>query len=322
MAPWTAVSDPPVMEGDRFDFVKNLEAGALGFVQLYFNAETEEEVAIKFLKRSAVNRYMEEKIVAHSLLKHQHLILFKECLLSNEFVGIVLEFANGGNLFDYVRSADGGRLREGVARGFFQQLMSAVEYTERKGLGNRDLTMDNTLLVKKADGGVVLKISDFAYSIHDFDSGKKCKETALPFMAPEVLADGVYDDKAADVWSCGVILFAMLFGTYPFMPSTPKGSPLTSSIKSLHEKEMTSKVSMPEGVAISPECKELLQRMLVSNPLQRISLADVLKSSWYLTDLPEEEAHLNDEVAEEDVKVMKKRQSVLDIKSLLDFALS
>lgn len=81
----------------------------------------------------------------------------------------------GGNLFDYVRSADGGRLREGVARGFFQQLMSAVEYTERKGLGNRDLTMDNTLLVKKADGGVSLKISDFAYSIHDFDSGKKCK---------------------------------------------------------------------------------------------------------------------------------------------------
>lgn len=312
------------MESDRFTFIRNLEAGELGFLQLYDTVEAEpQQVAVKFLKRSCVNKYIEDKIVAHSLLKHKHIIIFKECLLSSEYVGIVLEYGDGGSLMEFVKGAEGGKLRESTARNFFQQLMSAVDYTERKGLSNRDLTMDNTLLMKNDDDSLTLKISDFAYSIHDFDSRKKSKETALPYMAPEVLmGDAKYDDKVADIWSCGVILYHMLFGTYPFAPEMPKGSPLSSSIKSLHDKEVNSTLHLPSDVEVSDEAKDLLVKMLAADPKRRITLKEVLQHPFYLKDLPEDEAHLNDEVTEEDVKHMKKRQSVLDIRSLLDFALA
>jgi serine/threonine-protein kinase SRK2 len=91
-----------------------------------------------------VNKYVEAEIVNHSLMRHPHIIQFKEVFLTPKFICIVMEYASGGSLFQYVHKQ--GRLKEAVARWFFQQLVVAVDYCHKRGVANRDIKLENTLL--------------------------------------------------------------------------------------------------------------------------------------------------------------------------------
>jgi serine/threonine-protein kinase SRK2 len=91
-----------------------------------------------------VTKYVEAEIVNHSLMRHPHVIQFKEVFLTHRFICIVMEYATGGSLFQYVQRQ--GRLMEAVARWFFQQLVVGVDYCHRKGVANRDIKLENTLL--------------------------------------------------------------------------------------------------------------------------------------------------------------------------------
>jgi serine/threonine-protein kinase SRK2 len=91
-----------------------------------------------------VTKYVEAEIVNHSLMRHPHVIQFKEVFLSHRFICIAMEYATGGSLFQYVQRQ--GRLKEAVARWFFQQLVVGVDYCHRKGVANRDIKLENTLL--------------------------------------------------------------------------------------------------------------------------------------------------------------------------------
>jgi serine/threonine-protein kinase SRK2 len=77
-------------------------------------------------------------------MRHPHIIQFKEVFLTPKFICIVMEYASGGSLFQYVHKQ--GRLKEAVARWFFQQLVVAVDYCHKRGVANRDIKLENTLL--------------------------------------------------------------------------------------------------------------------------------------------------------------------------------
>ncbi len=134
----------PLAESAKYEKVQTLGQGSFGFVQLARNKETQELVAVKMLQRTDVNKYVEGEIVNHSLMRHPHIIQFKEVLLTSQFICIVMEFATGGSLFHYVQRA--GRLKEAVARWFFQQLVVGVDYCHKRGVANRDIKLENTLL--------------------------------------------------------------------------------------------------------------------------------------------------------------------------------
>lgn len=91
-----------------------------------------------------VNKYVEAEIVNHSLMRHPHVIQFKEVFLTTKHICIVMEYATGGTLFQYVQKQ--GRLKEAVARWFFQQLVVGVDYCHKRGVANRDIKLENTLL--------------------------------------------------------------------------------------------------------------------------------------------------------------------------------
>ncbi len=91
-----------------------------------------------------VNKYVETEIVNHSLMRHPHIIQFRDVFVTSNFICIVLEYAGAGTLHSYVRRF--GHLKESVARWFFQQLALAVDYCHKKGVANRDIKLENTLL--------------------------------------------------------------------------------------------------------------------------------------------------------------------------------
>uniref|UniRef100_A0A803MVV6 non-specific serine/threonine protein kinase n=1 Tax=Chenopodium quinoa TaxID=63459 RepID=A0A803MVV6_CHEQI len=179
-------------------------------------------------------------------------------VLTPTHLGIVMEYAAGGELFDRICTA--GRFSEDEARYFFQQLISGVSFCHSMQICHRDLKLENTLL----DGNAAprLKICDFGYSKSSLLHSRPKSTVGTPaYIAPEVLSRREYDGKLADVWSCGVTLYVMLVGAYPFEdPQDPKNFRKTIT------RIMAVQYKIPEYVHISQDCKHLLSRIFTTNP--------------------------------------------------------
>ncbi|KAJ9670155.1 hypothetical protein PVL29_026605 [Vitis rotundifolia] len=189
-----------------------------------------------------------------------------------------MEYAAGGELFGRICNA--GRFSEDEARYFFQQLISGVSYCHSMQICHRDLKLENTLL----DGSPAprLKICDFGYSKSSVLHSQPKSTVGTPaYIAPEVLSRKEYDGKIADVWSCGVTLYVMLVGAYPFEdPDDPRNFRKTiARILSVH-------YSIPDYVRVSMECKHLLSRIFVANPDKRITIPEIQNHPWFIRNLP------------------------------------
>ncbi|XP_022843469.1 serine/threonine-protein kinase SRK2E-like [Olea europaea var. sylvestris] len=173
-----------------------------------------------------------------------------------------MEYASGGELFERICKCNAGRFNEDEARFFFQQLISGVSYCHSMQICHRDLKLENTLL----DGSPAprLKICDFGYSKSSLLHSQPKSTVGTPaYIAPEVLLRKEYDGKIADVWSCGVTLYVMLVGAYPFEdPEEPK-----DFRKTIH-RILNVQYSIPEYVNISEECRQLISRIFVADPAQ------------------------------------------------------
>ncbi|XP_047261778.1 serine/threonine-protein kinase SAPK1 [Capsicum annuum] len=194
----------------------------------------------------------------HRSLRHPNIIKFKEVFLTPTHLAIVMEYAAGGELFERIRNA--GRFSEDEARFFFQQLISGVSYCHSMQICHRDLKLENTLL----DGSSTprLKICDFGYSKSSVLHSQPKSTVGTPaYIAPEVLSRKEYDGKLADVWSCGVTLYVMLVGAYPFEdPEDPRNFRKTLT------RILTVQYSIPYYVRVSKECKHLLSQIFVADP--------------------------------------------------------
>ncbi|KAF6153016.1 hypothetical protein GIB67_021621 [Kingdonia uniflora] len=168
------------------------------------------------------------------------------------------------------------------ARFFFQQLLSGVSYCHSMEICHRDLKLENTLL----DGSTTprLKICDFGYSKSALLHSQPKSTVGTPaYIAPEVLSRKEYDGKIADVWSCGVTLYVMLVGAYPFEdPEDPRNFRKTIG------RIMSVQYSIPDYVRVSADCRNLLSRIFVANPSKRITIPEIRNHSWFLKNLPKE----------------------------------
>ncbi|XP_028226893.1 CBL-interacting serine/threonine-protein kinase 9-like isoform X2 [Glycine soja] len=200
----------------KYELGKTIGEGSFAKVKFARNVQNGNYVAIKILDRKHVLRLnmMEQlmkEISTMKLINHPNVVRILEVLASKTKIYIVLEFVDGGELFDKI--AANGRLKEDEARNYFQQLINAVDYCHSRGVYHRDLKPENLL-----DSNGVLKVSDFGLSTYS-QKEDELLHTACGtpnYVAPEVLNDRGYVGSTSDIWSCGVILFVLMAGYLPF----------------------------------------------------------------------------------------------------------
>ncbi|XP_062002542.1 serine/threonine-protein kinase SRK2I [Rosa rugosa] len=279
--------DMPIMhDSDRYDFVRDIGSGNFGVARLMTDKQTKELVAVKYIERgNKIDENVQREIINHRSLRHPNIVRFKEVILTPTHLAIVMEYASGGELFERICNA--GRFSEDEARFFFQQLISGVSYCHAMQVCHRDLKLENTLL----DGSPAprLKICDFGYSKSSVLHSQPKSTVGTPaYIAPEVLLRQEYDGKTADVWSCGVTLYVMLMGSYPFEdPDEPK------DFRKTIQRILSVQYAIPDSVPLSHECLELISRIFVPDPAARITIPEIKNHPWFLKNLP---ADLMDEM--------------------------
>ncbi|CAI0413106.1 unnamed protein product [Linum tenue] len=266
---------------ERYEPIKELGSGNFGVARLVKDRKTKELLAVKYIERGkTIDEHVQREIINHRSLRHPNIVRFKEVWLTPTHLAIVMEYAAGGELFAKICSA--GRFSEDEARFFFQQLISGVSYCHSMEICHRDLKLENTLL----DGSPSprLKICDFGYSKSGLLHSQPKSTVGTPaYIAPEVLSRKEYDGKIADVWSCGVTLYVMLVGGYPFEdPDDPRNFRKTIG------RIMSVQYSIPDYVRVSADCKHLLSRIFVANPAKRITIPEIKQLPWFLKNLPKE----------------------------------
>ncbi|KAL5705162.1 non-specific serine/threonine protein kinase [Ranunculus cassubicifolius] len=264
---------------ERYEILKEIGSGNFAVAKLVKDKCTDELFAVKYIERGQkIDENVQREIMNHRSLKHPNIVRFKEVLLTATHLAIVMEYAAGGELFERICTA--GRFSEDEARFFFQQLVSGVSYCHSMQICHRDLKLENTLL----DGSTAprLKICDFGYSKSSVLHSQPKSTVGTPaYIAPEVLSRKEYDGKIADVWSCGVTLYVMLVGAYPFEdPDDPR------NFRKTIQRILSVNYSIPDYVRVSMECKHLLSRIFVANPEKRITISEIKNHPWFLHNLP------------------------------------
>ena len=193
---------------------------------------------------------------------------------TDKYIGIILEYASGGELFDHILAHR--YLKEKDAAKLFSQLVSGVWYIHQKKIVHRDLKLENLLLDRHrnviiTDFGFANRFEHRADDLMQTSCGSPC------YAAPElVISEGLYVGSAVDIWSCGVILYAMLAGYLPFDddPANPDGD----NINLLYRYIVNTPLSFPDYV--SSEARDLLSMMLVPDPTRRADLQSIMAHSW------------------------------------------
>ncbi|XP_027104191.1 CBL-interacting protein kinase 18-like [Coffea arabica] len=256
----------------RYDLGRLLGQG--NFAKVYYgrNLATGQSVAIKIidkekiLKVGLINQTKRE-ISVMALIKHPNVLQLYEVMATKTKIYFVLEYAKGGELFNKVAK---GKLKEDIARKYFQQLITAVDFCHSRGVYHRDLKPENLLLDENGN----LKVSDFGLSAlaesrrQDGLLHTTCGTPA--YVAPEVISRKGYDGAKADIWSCGVILFVLLAGYLPFHES---------NLMDMYRKISKAEYKCPNW--FPPEARRLLSRILDPSPYTRISIAKIMENTWF-----------------------------------------
>jgi len=249
--------------------------GGYAKVKSGFNVKTGERVAAKIMLSSQREEHKRE-ILTMSALKHPNIVELKDVLEASGHTYLIMELAKGGELF--AKLCEIGRFTEDEARFYWQQLLQGVLYCHRKGLCHRDLKLENLLLDEK---GEVLKITDFGFAKFQVDSMPKTILGTAVYVAPEVLEmkSAGYDGFVADVWSCGVILYTMIVGNYPFdlgyHGGVGKGNRRNPAIY-----ELLTKAEYRLPSRVTPELGDMFSKIFVPNPAERASIVDLLRHPW------------------------------------------
>jgi len=244
------------------------------FAKVYYAKEisTGEGVAIKVVDKDKVKKegmmeQIKREISVMRLVKHPNIVNLKEVMATKTKILFVMEYARGGELFEKVAK---GKFKEELARKYFQQLISAVDYCHSRGVSHRDLKPENLLL----DENENLKVSDFGLSAlpeHLRQDGLLHTQCGTPaYVAPEVVRKRGYNGFKADTWSCGVILYALLAGFLPFQHE---------NLISMYNKVFKEEYQFPPW--FSPESKRLISKILVADPDRRITISSIMNVPWF-----------------------------------------
>uniref|UniRef100_A0A8D1QK07 Serine/threonine-protein kinase Chk1 n=1 Tax=Sus scrofa TaxID=9823 RepID=A0A8D1QK07_PIG len=267
---------------EDWDLVQTLGEGAYGEVQLAVNRRTEEAVAVKIVDmKRAIDcpENIKKEICINKMLNHENVVKFYGHRREGNIQYLFLEYCSGGELFDRIEPDIG--MPEQDAQRFFHQLMAGVVYLHGIGITHRDIKPENLLLDERDN----LKISDFGlatvfrHNNRERLLNKMCG--TLPYVAPELLKRKEFHAEPVDVWSCGIVLTAMLAGELPW------DQPSDSCQEYCDWKEKKTYLNPWKKIDSAPLA--LLHKILVENPSVRITIPDIKKDRWYNKPLKKEE---------------------------------
>uniref|UniRef100_H2YPM8 non-specific serine/threonine protein kinase n=1 Tax=Ciona savignyi TaxID=51511 RepID=H2YPM8_CIOSA len=247
---------------------KTLGKGQTGLVKMGIHCTTGKKVAIKVVNREKLSENVinkvEREIAIMKLIDHPHILGLYDVYENKKYLYLILELISGGELFDYLVRK--GRLTPREARHFFKQIVSAVDFCHHHNVCHRDLKPENLLLDEKNN----IRVADFGMASLQPEGYLLETSCGSPHYAcPEVIRGEKYDGRTADVWSCGVILFALLVGALPFDDD---------NLRHLLEKVKRGVYHIPHF--ISPDAQNLLRGMIEVKPEKRLTLQAVLSHKW------------------------------------------
>jgi len=267
----------PFVEG--WDFVETLGEGAYGEVRLAINRKTQEAVAVKIVNADRLkgnDDNLRKEVCIHQMLQrtesHENIIRFFGQRTENKRKFLFLEYAPGGELFDRIEPDVGMPMAQ--AHKYFKQLIDGVEFMHSCGVCHRDIKPENLLL--DIDGK--LKITDFGLSTVFRHQGRERKLERCcgtpPYVAPEVLQHKEYQAEPSDLWSCGIVLTAMICGELPW------DEPLHKCKEFVYWEE--NKLISTPWTKIDRNTLRFLRKLLNTAPLKRLTIPEIKKDPWYL----------------------------------------
>jgi len=274
---------------DLYHMGGEVGSGSTCCVYLAWRRKDVLKVAVKVInkikwptKYSAPVDLMQEVNILKNL-DHPGIVKVLDVVETNRAVNIVMEFAEGGELFNQVEEDfDSGKLNENVAKFQFYQICATIQYLHSMNVCHRDLKLENLLLYRKDSRGQI-KVSDFGLS--KVSSENSILETFVGtpvYMAPEIISSyktGKSYSLKSDCWSLGVILYTLLSAKQPFNENWGENK--------LHKKIMSGnycKMSGPAWQAISQDGKDLVEALLTVDPAARLSSEEILHHPWFTKD--------------------------------------
>ncbi|XP_045578982.1 maternal embryonic leucine zipper kinase isoform X3 [Salmo salar] len=252
-----------------YEVYETIGSGGFAKVKLGRHILTGENVAIKIMEKKELGEDLPRvkvEIEAMKSLSHQHVCRLYHVIETNTKIYMILEYCPGGELFDYIIAKD--RLSEEETRVFFRQIVSALAYVHSQGYAHRDLKPENLLL----DEDHNLKLIDFGLCAKPkgglgYELMTCCGSPA--YAAPELIQGKSYIGSEADVWSMGVLLFALLCGYLPFDDD---------NCMVLYRKITRGTYNNPHW--LSPGSILLLNQMMQVDPKHRVTIKQLLDHPW------------------------------------------
>ncbi|XP_046805378.1 uncharacterized protein LOC111690869 isoform X6 [Lucilia cuprina] len=252
----------------RFDIIKKLGQGTYGKVQLGINKETGQEVAIKTIKKCKIEAESDlvrirREVQIMSSVQHPNIIHIYEVFENREKMVLVMEFAAGGELYDYL--SERKVLSEEEARRIFRQVATAVYYCHKHKICHRDLKLENILLDEHGNA----KIADFGLSNVFTEQCLLATFCGSPLYAsPEIVEGTPYHGPEVDCWSLGVLLYTLVYGSMPFDGSNFKRLVKQISQGDYYEPKKPSRAS------------SLIREMLTVCPRKRATIEQICSHWW------------------------------------------
>ncbi|XP_014485927.1 PREDICTED: testis-specific serine/threonine-protein kinase 3-like [Dinoponera quadriceps] len=291
-----------VLESHGYVLGKTIGAGSYATVKIarsdLHNSQVAVKIVSKFQAPDEYTKFLTREIEVVKGLKHPNLIRFLQAIETTHRVYIVMEYAQNGSLFDVIRRDI--YIDELRSRRWFRQLLEAIDYCHERGVVHRDIKCENLLMDQQFN----VKLSDFGFARREMKPTKSGKWPlsrtycgSYAYASPEILRGVPYQPQLSDVWSVGVVLYAMVYGQLPFDETN----------HSLLLKQVQSKVVFPKQPKVSQPCRSLITRILVPQP-ERPSISVIRTDSWLETSVVAQTS-ISDEFAKTAASVSKEREA-------------
>ncbi|XP_076173669.1 testis-specific serine/threonine-protein kinase 3 [Ptiloglossa arizonensis] len=268
-----------VLESHGYSIGKTIGAGSYATVKVAKSDRHACQVAVKIVSKfqapgEHLRKFLPREIEVVKGLKHPNLIRFLQAIETTHRVYIIMEYAQNGSLLDIIRRDT--YIDEVRSRKWFRQLLEGIDYCHRRGIVHRDVKCENLLM----DQNFNIKLSDFGFARGQMipkDGITPLSETfcgSYAYASPEILKGVPYLPQLSDVWSMGVVLYAMVYGRLPFDDTN----------YSQLLKQVQSKVTFPREPRVSEACRSLISRILVPQQT-RLQIDNIRNDVWLVVSL-------------------------------------